>query len=114
MTLKETRKNCKLTQEEAAKIVGTSLRTYVTYEKDESKADHLKLTRMIEILNEHAAKDTSILKDKVLLITGGTGSFGHAVVDRFLDTDIKEIRILSRDEKKQDDMRKAYNNESSS
>ncbi|MCR4562056.1 MAG: polysaccharide biosynthesis protein, partial [Bacilli bacterium] len=47
----------------------------------------------------------------VLLITGGTGSFGHAVVDRFLDTDIKEIRILSRDEKKQDDMRKAYNNE---
>ena len=111
MTLKETRKNCKLTQEEAAKIVGTSLRTYVSYEKDEAKADHLKLSRMIEILNEYAAKDTSILKDKVLLITGGTGSFGHAVVDRFLNTDIKEIRILSRDEKKQDDMRKAYNNE---
>ena len=111
MTLKETRKNCKLTQEEAAKVVGTSLRTYVTYEKDETKADHLKLSRMIEILNEYAAKDTSILKDKVLLITGGTGSFGHAVVDRFLNTDIKEIRILSRDEKKQDDMRKAYNNE---
>ena len=111
MTLKETRKNCKLTQEEAAKVVGTSLRTYVTYEKDESKADHLKLTRMIEILNEYAAKDTSILKDKVLLITGGTGSFGHAVVDRFLNTEIKEIRILSRDEKKQDDMRKSYNNE---
>ena len=111
MTLKETRKNCKLTQEEAAKVVGTSLRTYVTYEKDESKADHLKLARMIEVLNEYAAKDTSILKDKVLLITGGTGSFGHAVVDRFLNTDIKEIRILSRDEKKQDDMRKAYNNE---
>ena len=111
MTLKETRKNCKLTQEEAAKIVGTSLRTYVSYEKDEEKADHLKLTRMIEILNEYAAKDTSILKDKVLLITGGTGSFGHAVVDRFLNSDIKEIRILSRDEKKQDDMRKAYNNE---
>ena len=111
MTLKETRKNCKLTQEEAAKVVGTSLRTYVSYENDETKADHLKLTRMIEILNEYAAKDTSILKDKVLLITGGTGSFGHAVVDRFLNTDIKEIRILSRDEKKQDDMRKAYNNE---
>ena len=111
MTLKETRKNCKLTQEEAAKIVGTSLRTYVSYEKDETKADHLKLSRMIEILNEYAAKDTSILKDKVLLITGGTGSFGHAVVDRFLNTEIKEIRILSRDEKKQDDMRKAYNNE---
>jgi len=111
MALKETRKNCKLTQEEAAKIVGTSLRTYVSYEQDETKADHLKLSRMIEILNEYAAKDTSILKDKVLLITGGTGSFGHAVVDRFLNTEIKEIRILSRDEKKQDDMRKAYNNE---
>ncbi len=44
-------------------------------------------------------------KDKVLLITGGTGSFGNAVLNRFLKTDIKEIRILSRDEKKQDDMR---------
>jgi len=50
------------------------------------------------------------LKDKVLLITGGTGSFGNAVLQRFLQTDIKEIRILSRDEKKQDDMRKRYNN----
>ena len=49
-------------------------------------------------------------KGKILLITGGTGSFGHAVVDRFLKTDIEEIRILSRDEKKQDDMRKEYNN----
>lgn len=46
--------------------------------------------------------------DKVLLITGGTGSFGNAVLKRFLDTDIKEIRIFSRDEKKQDDMRKKY------
>lgn len=52
-----------------------------------------------------------IFNNKILLITGGTGSFGHAVVDRFLNTDIKEIRILSRDEKKQDDMRKAYNND---
>lgn len=111
MTLKETRKNCKLTQEEAAKIIGMSLRTYVSYEANEKKADKLKLSRAIEILNEYAAKDTSILKGKVLLITGGTGSFGHAVVDRFLNTEIKEIRILSRDEKKQDDMRKAYNNE---
>ena len=51
-----------------------------------------------------------MFKDKVLLITGGTGSFGNAVLDRFLDTDIKEIRIFSRDEKKQDDMRKKYNN----
>lgn len=48
---------------------------------------------------------------KTLLITGGTGSFGNAVLKRFLDTDIKEIRIFSRDEKKQDDMRKAYANE---
>ena len=47
----------------------------------------------------------SIFKEKVLLITGGTGSFGNAVLRRFLDSDIKEIRILSRDEKKQDDMR---------
>lgn len=46
--------------------------------------------------------------NKILLITGGTGSFGNAVLDRFLDTDIKEIRIFSRDEKKQDDMRKKY------
>ncbi|KXS35309.1 MAG: polysaccharide biosynthesis protein [Idiomarina sp. T82-3] len=45
-----------------------------------------------------------------ILITGGTGSFGNAVLRRFLDTDISEIRIFSRDEKKQDDMRKAYNN----
>ncbi|WP_346937805.1 nucleoside-diphosphate sugar epimerase/dehydratase [uncultured Clostridium sp.] len=51
-----------------------------------------------------------MFKDKVLLITGGTGSFGNAVLDRFLNTDIGEIRIFSRDEKKQDDMRKKYNN----
>ncbi|MEI7539412.1 MAG: polysaccharide biosynthesis protein [Candidatus Saccharibacteria bacterium] len=52
-----------------------------------------------------------MFKDKTLLITGGTGSFGNAVLKRFLDTDIKEIRIFSRDEKKQDDMRKAYKND---
>ena len=51
------------------------------------------------------------MKDKVLLITGGTGSFGNAVASRYLNTDIKEIRILSRDEKKQEDMRKFYNND---
>lgn len=50
----------------------------------------------------------SRFENKILLITGGTGSFGHAVLDRFLTTDIREIRILSRDEKKQDDMRHAY------
>lgn len=49
-----------------------------------------------------------MFKDKVLLITGGTGSFGNAVLRRFLDSDIREIRILSRDEKKQDDLRKRY------
>lgn len=48
--------------------------------------------------------------DKTLLITGGTGSFGNAVLRRFLDSDLREIRIFSRDEKKQDDMRKKYNN----
>jgi len=49
-------------------------------------------------------------KNSTLLITGGTGSFGNAVLKRFLDTDIKEIRIFSRDEKKQDDMRQLYRN----
>ena len=51
-----------------------------------------------------------MFKDKTLLITGGTGSFGNAVLNRFLKTDIKEIRIFSRDEKKQDDMRNQLNN----
>jgi UDP-glucose 4-epimerase len=51
-----------------------------------------------------------MLKNKVLLITGGTGSFGNAVLNRFLNTDIKEIRIFSRDEKKQDDMRHQIQN----
>jgi len=50
----------------------------------------------------------SMFDGKTLLITGGTGSFGHAVLDRFLSTDISEIRIFSRDEKKQDDMRHEY------
>ncbi len=52
-----------------------------------------------------------MFKDKILLIAGGTGSFGNAVLRRFLTTDIKEIRIFSRDELKQDDMRKFYNND---
>ena len=51
-----------------------------------------------------------MFKNKILLITGGTGSFGNAVLDRFLVSDIKEIRIFSRDEKKQHDMRILYNN----
>jgi UDP-N-acetylglucosamine 4,6-dehydratase/5-epimerase len=52
-----------------------------------------------------------MFKDKILLIAGGTGSFGNAVLRRFLSTDIKEIRIFSRDELKQDNMRKLYNND---
>lgn len=52
-----------------------------------------------------------MFQGKTLLITGGTGSFGNAVLERFLHTDIKEIRIFSRDEKKQDDMRKLYQND---
>ena len=55
--------------------------------------------------------DKNIFKDKVLLITGGTGSFGNRVLKRFLNSDIREIRIFSRDEKKQDDMRKKYAND---
>jgi UDP-N-acetylglucosamine 4,6-dehydratase/5-epimerase len=51
-----------------------------------------------------------MFKDKVLMITGGTGSFGNAVLSRFLGSDLKEIRIFSRDEKKQDDMRNLYKN----
>ena len=50
----------------------------------------------------------SLFTDKTLLITGGTGSFGNAVLRRFLTTDIGQIRIFSRDEKKQDDMRHEY------
>lgn len=53
----------------------------------------------------------SLFTNKTLLITGGTGSFGNAVLNRFLDTDIKEIRIFSRDEKKQDDMRHRIQNQ---
>lgn len=52
-----------------------------------------------------------MFENKVLMVTGGTGSFGNAVINRFLETDIKEIRIFSRDEKKQDDMRKFYHND---
>ena len=52
----------------------------------------------------------NMFKDKILLITGGTGSFGKAVVEKFLDTDVKEIRIFSRDEKKQEEMRLSLNN----
>ncbi len=52
-----------------------------------------------------------LFASKTLMITGGTGSFGNAVLERFLDTNIREIRIFSRDEKKQNDMRHLYNND---
>ena len=51
-----------------------------------------------------------MFKDKVLMITGGTGSFGTTVLKRFLSTDVREIRIFSRDEKKQEEIRIAHNN----
>jgi len=54
---------------------------------------------------------TDVFKNKTLLITGGTGSFGNAVLRRFMDSDLHEIRIFSRDEKKQDDMRKKYSSQ---
>ena len=57
------------------------------------------------------AEEIGMFKNKTLLITGGTGSFGNAVLRRFLDSDLREIRIFSRDEKKQDDMRKKYRND---
>ena len=52
-----------------------------------------------------------MFKDKILMITGGTGSFGNAVLKQFLDSDLKEIRIFSRDEKKQEDLRIQYKND---
>lgn len=55
----------------------------------------------------------TLFAGKTLLITGGTGSFGNAILRRFLNTDIKQIRIFSRDEKKQDDMRRKYQSEKS-
>lgn len=58
--------------------------------------------------NKNNIHDMSIFAGKTLMITGGTGSFGNAVLNRFLRTDIGEIRIFSRDEKKQDDMRHEY------
>lgn len=63
------------------------------------------------IMVEYQAYGEVMFKGKTLLITGGTGSFGNAVLKRFLNTDVKEIRIFSRDEKKQDDMRKRYKND---
>ena len=65
---------------------------------------YLTCLRLMDV-SDHSVREVEVEKDKVLLITGGTGSFGNAVLNRFLRTDIGEIRIFSRDEKKQDDMR---------
>ena len=105
MTLIELRNKCELTQKEASDLARVSLRAYCSYEKDEDTANQLKLQRIKQILEEYADGNVNILKDKVLLITGGTGSFGGAVLKRFITSDLAEIRIFSRDEKKQDDLR---------
>lgn len=107
--LKKLRKSLKLTQKEASDIVGVPLRTYASYERTESKADPLKLERIKEILSHHqvACKDT--IRDSVILILGGTGNLGHVLARHCLDKGAKEIRILSRDEKKQSLMREELN-----
>jgi shikimate 5-dehydrogenase len=64
------------------------------------------VTHLVGVVQQRK-KGTIDVRNKKLLITGGTGSFGNAVLRRFLDSDIAEIRIFSRDEKKQDDMRQA-------
>jgi UDP-N-acetylglucosamine 4,6-dehydratase len=69
----------------------------------------LKAGRLATRSTEGSEKD--VFKDRVLLITGGTGSFGKAVLRRILDTNVREIRIFSRDEKKQDDLRKTYSSD---
>lgn len=64
----------------------------------------------MNLVEEKQSTSPKMFKDKILLITGGTGSFGNAVLRRFLSSELREIRVFSRDEKKQDDMRKRYNN----
>ena len=72
--------------------------------------DYRRNVRRRRVRSRGGGKSLTMFKDKVLLITGGTGTFGHAVLKRFLDTEIAEIRIFSRDEKKQDEMRNALRN----
>ncbi len=81
--------------EESATLAKVASKTKYGYMKS-SYYDYKKIS----------VKGENMFKNKTLVITGGTGSFGNAVLKRFLDTDITEIRIFSRDEKKQDDMRK--------
>jgi UDP-N-acetylglucosamine 4,6-dehydratase len=68
------------------------------------------LSNLTKFIESTCNMEFNLFTGKVLLITGGTGSFGNAVLERFLETDIKEIRIFSRDEKKQEDMRIKYKN----
>ena len=84
MTLKEIRKNCKLTQKQASDIVGMPLRTYVGYENNELESDQLKLERVKEKLLDFASKDTSILNNKVLFAMKNKGyNYDYIVVDQF-------------------------------
>ncbi|WP_315385166.1 polysaccharide biosynthesis protein [Microvirgula aerodenitrificans] len=75
-----------------------------------NRSNEIGFTSNVKIFVQQALvfKDVKMFHGKTLLITGGTGSFGNAVLRRFLDSNINEIRIFSRDEKKQDDMRKGY------
>jgi len=73
------------------------------------RSGHYSSPPVSKDINQDSITMNNVFKDKTLLITGGTGSFGNAVVRRFLDSDISEIRIFSRDEKKQEDMRHALN-----
>lgn len=110
MTLKEIRQKCKITQTKASEMLNIPLRTYRRYES-ENNVDNFKYQQMCEILANtyNISKNEDILDNAIILITGGTGTFGNALLRRALKHNIKEIRILSRDEKKQDDMRKKYN-----
>jgi len=93
---------------EQLKQLGTKSREY--YDRNFNKQQLLnKMDRYFGI--KKYWRRNLMFTNKTLLITGGTGSFGNAVLKRFLNTDIGEIRIFSRDEKKQDDMRKLYNND---
>ena len=70
------------------------------------RSNEIKSLFLLDAFSYINNKRNNMFDDKVLLITGGTGSFGNAVLKRFLDSKVAEIRIFSRDEKKQDDMRK--------
>lgn len=110
MTLFEIRKRKKMTQKEAANCLGLSLRTYAHYEKHEKEIDPLKISTAKERLSK-AGPDRGIdFADSCVLITGGTGYLGQEIVKRLLQMGVNTIRILSRDERKQFDMREKFHN----